>query len=221
MLFGAMGAAIAGAWDLGLPKFIHLPLAILVGVLAGGLYGLLAGLLKAKFGANEYIVTLMLNYVATLLMSYLANGPPAARDRAQRGHRPGAGDRPVHQTGQKPGPDGGPLHRRHPLGAGALLPRPAPSPALRSGRWAGGGWPPRRRGSTSPGTTMLTMFISGGLAAMAGVSMALGVNGRYIEGFSPGYGFNGIAVSSLASGNPLMVGVSALSLAPCAPGPWC
>ena len=66
---------MVGGLDLGLPMIIHLPLTILSGMLAGGLYGLLAGLLKAKFGASEFIVTLMLNYVATFLCSYLANGP--------------------------------------------------------------------------------------------------------------------------------------------------
>lgn len=209
MLFGAMGAAIAGAWDLGLPKFIHLPLAILVGVLAGGLYGLLAGLLKAKFGANEYIVTLMLNYVATLLMSYLANGPLRPETELN------GATAPVLETALFTK-----LVKNRGLTAALFiavtlsvlvhffLDRTKPGFEIRAvgrGRLAS-----ETAGINIARTTMLTMFISGGLAAMAGVSMALGVNGRYIEGFSPGYGFNGIAVSSLASGNPLMVGVSAL-----------
>ena len=46
------------------PMIIHLPLAILAGAIAGGLWGFLPGLLKAKLGVHEVIVTIMMNYIA-------------------------------------------------------------------------------------------------------------------------------------------------------------
>src|SRR5690625_3972111 len=58
---------------------IHLPLAILVAAVAGGLWGFIPGLLKAKRGVHEVIITIMLNYIAlysanAIIRSYLADG---------------------------------------------------------------------------------------------------------------------------------------------------
>lgn len=61
----------------GLPAFIHLPLVLIVGVIGGALWGALPGALKAFTGAHEVIVTIMLNYVAVLLVDWLikSNNP--------------------------------------------------------------------------------------------------------------------------------------------------
>ncbi|MEG0712156.1 MAG: ABC transporter permease, partial [Niameybacter sp.] len=61
---GAMAAAIVGAIDLGLPMALHLPLALVAGMIAGGLYAGFVGFLKVKFGSNEVIATIMLNSIA-------------------------------------------------------------------------------------------------------------------------------------------------------------
>lgn len=64
-----------------LPKAIALPsplvfiISMISGILAGGLWGALPGLLKVYRSLNELIVTILLNYIATLFMSYLMNGP--------------------------------------------------------------------------------------------------------------------------------------------------
>ena len=50
-------------------------MTLLAGALAGGVWGGIAGLLKARFGANEVIATLMLNVIAALLATYAVNGP--------------------------------------------------------------------------------------------------------------------------------------------------
>jgi len=57
-------------FKLDLPMIVHLPLAILVGMAAGAAWGGIAGLLKARTGAHEVIVTIMLNYVAYYLLFY-------------------------------------------------------------------------------------------------------------------------------------------------------
>jgi ABC-type uncharacterized transport system permease subunit len=62
------GPLILGGLQLDLPFIVHLPLAILVGMAAGALWGGLAGLLKARTGAHEVIVTIMLNYVGYYLL---------------------------------------------------------------------------------------------------------------------------------------------------------
>jgi general nucleoside transport system permease protein len=64
MVLGGMAAGLVGAWDAGLPVFVHLPLALLVGLVAGGFWGFIPGFLKATTGAHEVITTIMLNYLA-------------------------------------------------------------------------------------------------------------------------------------------------------------
>ena len=58
-----------------LPAFVHVPLAILGGALAGAVWGAIPGWLKARTGAHEVINTIMMNYIALLLAGYLLNGP--------------------------------------------------------------------------------------------------------------------------------------------------
>ena len=66
----AGGAAGWIGFNFDLPLVVHLPLAILVGMLVGALWAGIAGLLKARTGAHEVIVTIMLNYVAYYLLFY-------------------------------------------------------------------------------------------------------------------------------------------------------
>jgi general nucleoside transport system permease protein len=78
----AMGALIAAWVGFGLPhitgalpSIVHIPLAIVGGALAGALWGAIPGWLKARTGGHEVINTIMMNYLALLLSSYLLNGP--------------------------------------------------------------------------------------------------------------------------------------------------
>jgi len=66
-IFGAIGASYVG-FTFDLPPLIHVPLVLIVGIIFGGLFGGIVGLLKAKTGAHEVIVTIMLNYVAALFI---------------------------------------------------------------------------------------------------------------------------------------------------------
>ena len=69
IIVGALAAVWVG-FAVSLPPVLHTLVALLVAVLAGGLYGGIAGVLKAKTGANEVIVTIMLNSIATLGLGY-------------------------------------------------------------------------------------------------------------------------------------------------------
>jgi len=72
-----IGAAFAGwvGFSFDLPLAIHLPLAILAGIAGGAFWGALVGFLKARTGAHEVIVTIMLNYVAFYLISFMLRTP--------------------------------------------------------------------------------------------------------------------------------------------------
>lgn len=207
MLMGALAAAIVGSTNLGLPSFLHLPLTILAGMVAGGLYGLLAGFLKAKFGASEFIVTLMLNYVAIHFCSYLLNGPLKAKD-AQI-----AQSELVQKTAMLPEFIKG-KNLTIALVIGVVLcflvhlflNKMALGYEIRAvGR---NQLAAETAGISTNKVTLITMFFSGAIAALAGVSLVLGVNDRFVNGAMGGYGFNGIAISALASNNPLAVVLS-------------
>ena len=70
IIVGALAAVWVG-FSLNLPLVVHTLVALLVAIVAGGLYGGIAGVLKAKTGANEVIVTIMLNSIATLGLGYI------------------------------------------------------------------------------------------------------------------------------------------------------
>ncbi|MCP4402647.1 MAG: ABC transporter permease, partial [bacterium] len=75
LYLGAFAAAWAGFSFPGLPGVIFLPLIFLFGALGGGLGGFVPGVLKARYGMNEVITTIMLNSVFILFTSYLVNYP--------------------------------------------------------------------------------------------------------------------------------------------------
>lgn len=72
-----MGAAAAGwvGFSFDMPAAIHIPLTIAAGIVGGAVWGGIVGVLKARTGANEVVVTIMLNYVALYLVSYLLRTP--------------------------------------------------------------------------------------------------------------------------------------------------
>ena len=70
MIAGALAAVWVG-FSLSLPPVVHTLVALTAAIVAGGLYGGIAGVLKAKTGANEVIVTIMLNSIATLGLGYI------------------------------------------------------------------------------------------------------------------------------------------------------
>ena len=74
MLIGAIFAALV-TFNLQLPLWLHLPLTLLAGILGGALWGGLVGLLKARTGAHEVILTIMLNYVAYYLLLWMIRTP--------------------------------------------------------------------------------------------------------------------------------------------------
>jgi simple sugar transport system permease protein len=73
--------AIAGTWvgyAFDLPMYIHLPLSLLAGFLGGAIWAYFPTVMRQKLGVNEIITTIMTNYIATFLISYLTNYPMRA-----------------------------------------------------------------------------------------------------------------------------------------------
>ncbi|UIN29911.1 ABC transporter permease [Microbacterium binotii] len=74
MLIAAMFAGLF-AFNLDLPLWLHLPITLVAGIVGGALWGGLVGLLKARTGAHEVILTIMLNYVAYYLLLWMLRTP--------------------------------------------------------------------------------------------------------------------------------------------------
>ncbi len=75
-LGGAIGGATGGvALFSGIEGYLILPVMFIAAALCGGLWAGVAGILKAKFRVNEIIITLLMNYIAIAIVSYLIYGP--------------------------------------------------------------------------------------------------------------------------------------------------
>jgi simple sugar transport system permease protein len=209
LLFGAIMAAYVGYRLTGVPKLVHLPLALLVGGLAGSFPALICGVLKAYRGAHEVITTIMLNAIIVNLTEWLAGEPWQLKGQA--------------------------ISRTPDIEPSARIPRVADLPvgfaiavaaafavwflidrttlgfqlkAVGANRDAA-----HYAGISVAGITVTAMAISGFLAGIGGAIETQGVVYHYEPGFNVGLGFDGITVALLARVNPRLVIPSALLLA--------
>ena len=205
MLLAGAAAGWVG-YQLELPWPLHLTLAIAAGMLAGGLWGGLVGLLKARTGAHEVIVTIMLNYVAYYLVFFalsnqsLLQAPGSANPKSL----------PMRESATLPKL----LGEQYNLHLGFLLALVAVAVVWwllsRSSlgfriRAVGLNPSAARASGIDVGRTYTTvMFISGALVGLAGVNQVLGtVTSGVTVGVDAGIGFDAITVALLGRSRPL------------------
>ncbi len=224
---GAEGQFLLGAWGAGAvvlapilpagtPAIVIIPVMMLAGALAGGLWGFIPGLLRARLGVNEIITTLMLNYVALSWVQFWVFGPwseggfqqtrpfppeawlPRLTDLAQA--YPVLGGLTVH--------------------LGLIFGIVAASVmwlVLERTRW---GYEIRLLGDSPKAARyagidinqkiIVVFIISGALAGLAGMSEVSGVVHRLQDHISPGYGFTAIIIAYLARFGPYRVIVASI-----------
>jgi simple sugar transport system permease protein len=216
---GGLGVALVGLYLGWLPWLLVVPLAILAAAAFGGLWGFIPGWLQARRGSHVVITTIMLNFIASALMTYLLVNVLIAPDR------------------QIPESDTLPpsawLPQLHEI-LGALGIEAARSPLNLSFAFAlvccvlfwlfvwqtrfgyalrvvgqneaaavyGGISPPRQ--------IMLAMTLSGALAGFVALNMIMGDQHRLTLGFTGGFGFVGIAVALMGRNHPLGIVLAAL-----------
>lgn len=200
LLIGAIVAAGIGFGVEGLPAIIHIPLALLGGIVAGGLFGAIPGILKTTTGASEVITTIMLNYIAINITDFLADGiwkDTSATNVVARTPE-------ILPTAEIPKIAGLPLGFLIAIIATVivwwLLNRTTLGFEVRTA-----GMSPRTAkyaGIKVAKTIVLTMVISGMLAGAGGAVETQGVVGRFQPGFNVGLGFDGITVALLGKTNP-------------------
>ena len=203
MYMGAIATAWIGAMDIGLPAIVHLPLAIFIGAMAGSLFAGLVGYLKVRYGSNEVIATIVLNTIAINITGYLANYPLKAEGPTAQTNR-------ILPTAELPR-----LIQGYQLTAAFFIAIAVciiiyfimnKSLLGYEIRCVGYNRMAAQTAGIPIGKVMVvTMLISGAVAGLAGAMLILGVDKRFIVGFSPGYGYNGIAVAALAADNPIGV----------------
>ena len=199
LLLGALTSAVVG-WAFDLPKAIHLPLTLLTGALAGGLYALIPAWLKIYRKVNEILSTIMLNYPAFFFCHYIVlNVTPL------EGVIPAT---PFVKESAKfinlvPGTR---LHAGVIVAifvvivAYILLQKTTLGYEMRAvglNQEAA-----RFHGIPVEKRMMLAFFLSGCLAGLAGAVEMAGVHYRYLDQFSPGYGYDSITVAMVGLLNP-------------------
>lgn len=201
-----------------LPAVLLVPLCILTAAIAGGIWGAIPGILRAKFGSSEVINTIMLNFIGIALVSYFTQ---------------------YHYKNP------GPILETPFIGENAYIPQlheylsfiPKDVPLnfafliailmcfvvyvfLWKTKWGyelravGQNASAAEYGGISPGKQIITaMTISGALAGLVAVNEVLGYRHNYYDGFSAELGFLGIAVALLGRNHPLGVFIAAIFFA--------
>jgi simple sugar transport system permease protein len=228
LVAGAFATAWVGLVLAGWPAFVIVILAMVAAVVVGGVWAGLPGVLKAKFGAHEVITTIMMNFIAAGIVSYLTQyhyrrqGDPILQtlpivEEAEGGAISGPHIPRMHALLDPLGinfPERLPLNLAFLL---ALVACVAVYVFLWRTKW---GYDLRAVGTNPPAAEyggisisrniVLAMFISGMLAGMVGINEVLGYRYRYYDGFSAGYGFTGIAVALLGRNHPVGVLLAAI-----------
>jgi simple sugar transport system permease protein len=200
-----MGAWMATAGALlfpGLPAWLLLPLVAVLGFAGGAIWAAIPGLLRATKLVNETISTLLLNYVAPLIVSYSIFGPWRAEGSSAYPQSPVFSDAAL-----LPSFFNTRIHAGLILSLLALL---AYWLLVEKSRWGismraigGNAEAAQRLGIPVATWIVIALTIGGGFAGLAGMGEVMGIHGRLRQGLSPGYGFTGFLVAWLAGGRPL------------------
>ena len=205
LYMGSLLAVIVGFSIVGVPWFIHLPLAVAAGFVGGALWGFIPGILKARTGAHEVIVTIMLNYVAYNFITWALR-----TELVQREGRSDAISKVVEPTAALV-----PILAGLRANWGIAIALAAAVAvwwlvfrSTKGFEWRAVGFNPRAAryaGMSISWSTVTSMVIAGGLAGLAGAAVILGGSRTLSPGFSPGYGFDGIVVALVGNTRPLGV----------------
>jgi simple sugar transport system permease protein len=211
LTLGALAAAAVGAVWPGLPWPLAPALAILAAIAAGTIWGAIPGWLRAKRGSHEVINTIMLNFIAAGLASYVTLYLLKNPDTQNPETRPIGAGYLISQFGVF---GGAPVSMALPLAIVAavlvwiFMWRTVVGFEMRA---VGQNESAARAAGINTGRmTIIALAVAGGLAGLVGVGEVLGNAGKFRLGFSPEYGFIGIAVALLGRNQPAGVVAAAL-----------
>jgi general nucleoside transport system permease protein len=200
-----MGAWLASAGALLLPRWpgwLLVPLVAILGFAGGALWAAIPGVLRGLRLVNETISTLLLNYVAPLVVSYFIFGPWRSAESSAYPQSPAFAE-----AARLPSFFGTRVHAGLLVSLAALL---FYWLLLEKTRWGvqmraigGNAEAAQRLGIPVAVWIVVALAIGGGMAGLAGMGEVMGIHGRLRQGLSPGYGFTGFLIAWLAGGRPL------------------
>ncbi len=206
MYMGVVASCAVAFATAGMPRMVAIPLCILAGAIAGGLYGFVPGFLKAKLEVSELLSTVMLNYVATQFYLFCIRVP--LLDPQEKTGTPMSARLPESATLHK-FVRGASLHQGIIL---ALVLAALIYILLFKTTW---GYKMRAAGASARAAKygginvskylIIAMVISGACAGMAGSVELMGVQGRAMSGITSGYGFSGIVVALFGGLHPILI----------------
>jgi len=212
LYLGAFAAAMTGTALAHLPAIALLPLCVLAAALAGALWAAIPGALKARFGAHEVINTIMLNFIAFALVSFL--GRWVFQTATVRTAEIGPGAMLPRLSDFVPALRGSPANLSLAIGlvvaalTGVLLFRTRLGYELRA---VGLNAPAAEYGGVRLGRAeLVAMILSGAIAGLGGTNFVLGYKHFFELGFSGGVGFLGIAVALVGRNHPVGIVLAAL-----------
>lgn len=210
---GALAAVAVGSGVISAPPAVMVPLVLAAGALAGALLMLGPALLKLRFGADEVVTTLLLNFVVLLFVQMMLEGP--MKDPMGLGWPQSM---PITDAASLPK-----LMARTRLHAGLIIGLAlAVGVAILMRRTVWGfeiravgenAAAARYAGVPVTATMVRVALISGALAGLAGVGEVAGLKGYLTSDLSPGFGYAGIVVAMLAGLSPLGVIAAAIFIA--------
>lgn len=202
---GAFFGSLAAIYINNIPVTLHIIVVFSTATISAALYGNIGGVLKIKWGVNEVVSTLMLNYIAILITSYFVNNifkDPSTKGYSQMAY----------------------------INKNLLIDKITPSNPVHYGifiaiavviitliilyktkfgyelRLVGNNEVFAHYGGISKKKVIFwTSLLSGAFCGMAGIVEILGIHGTYKDNFSAGVGFDGIIVAILAKNNPINV----------------
>jgi simple sugar transport system permease protein len=206
-LMGAVTGGGLALWvttaELGVPRLAFFPLLILAGALGGAAWAAVVAFLRDRFNANEILVSLMLVYIANLLLNWLVFGPwkdPNGFNFPQTVSFAASTEVPRLIPGMRVG-WGFPVALLAALAMWLFMFRTYRGMQLQ----VGGPAPMAARyaGFSSRAAVWTTLLISGGLAGVAGAFEAAGPMGQLTPHVSTGYGFTAIIVAFVGRLHPI------------------
>lgn len=177
--------------------FVVIPLTVLAGIAGGAAWALLPGLLRVRSGTDEVITTLMGNFIAALVLVYVASGP--LKDPSGTGQV--AAGRPVAAVLRISSSNGvSPALITIAIAAGLLMWLLVDRTAFGVLGSLAGRNPVmvRWQGARSSSIALSAFLIGGGLAGLAGALELLGPSGRLVSGSAPTLGFGAVLIALVA-----------------------
>ena len=207
---GAFSATLAGIYIKGLPAVLHIPLCMIIGMLAGALWASVPAVLRVYWNTNEIVVTLMMNYIAINLTSFLVKeyflttgifGDSLTTDELlPSAHFPSFGNSPI---------SFGFL-----LGIVLVILFIIFFEKTKKGfEIKVSGFNPefaKYSGISVNRVRISVMLLSGAIAGLAGAAEIMGVQGRFLSGFSPDFGTSGMLVALLGNSSGIGIFISSL-----------